>query len=226
MRKEIYKIMPQKIEYLVGQSLGNCIYLGCDHYLKYGSQKQRAATFKCQCGKEFIAILNKVKRYHTKSCGCIKDKNISELNLKHGHAKVGKVIPEFNIWWAMISRCNNIKNKAFKNYGGKGVKVCDRWANSFENFYADMGNRPTNKHTLDRFPNKYGNYEPANCRWATMKEQQNNRTNNLLIEYNGDKKTLSEWSEILKFNYATIYNRIKVGWSIERAFETPILKIA
>lgn len=93
----------------------------------------------------------------------------------HGHAR-GKCTPTYESWSAMKSRCNNPNHDSWKNYGGRGITVCDRWLHSFENFLADMGERPEGK-TLDRFPNRDGNYEPSNCRWATVAEQNANRRN-------------------------------------------------
>lgn len=134
-------------------------------------------------------------------------------------------IPEYIVWEKMRHRCNNPNNRDYKNYGGRGIKVCDQWNNSFEIFYNDMGQRPSNKHQIERINND-GNYEPKNCKWATKKEQARNRRNNRLIEYKGQNKTLSEWSEILNISYSVLQARIdRYKWTIERSFETSTQEI-
>lgn len=128
---------------------------------------------------------------------------------------------EYSIWTNMKTRCNNHNNEFYKDYGGRGIKICAEWENSFENFYADMGKRPSKKHTLDRINNDNG-YSVDNCRWAIKKVQANNRRNNILIEYNGVSKTLKQWCEELELNYKNTHKRIKnLGWSIEKAFLEP-----
>src|SRR5687767_5549656 len=131
-------------------------------------------------------------------------------------------IPGYYSWSKLKSRCLNPKDKKYEYYGGKGVTVCDRWIDSFENFLEDMGERPSASHSIDRYPNKNGNYEPGNCRWATDKEQNRNRNYCRMITYNGMTKSMIEWSEFLGIEYRLIAARIITGrWSIERAFSTP-----
>ncbi|MGY8988455.1 MAG: hypothetical protein ACKVG7_07840, partial [Flavobacteriales bacterium] len=109
----------------------------------------------------------------------------------------------------------------YDGYGGRGISVCDRWRDSFENFLADMGERPSNEHSIDRKDND-GNYEPDNCRWATKKEQGRNRRSNRILTFNNKTQTLIEWSEELGISSAVIRQRIKAsGWSIEEALTTP-----
>lgn len=106
----------------------------------------------------------------------------------------------------MINRCNNPNSKSYSNYGGRSIKVCDRWLDSFDNFKNDMGEKPTKNHSIDRI-NVNGNYEPSNCRWSDRLEQQNNKTTNVLIEYKSKKYTISELSRLLNINYYTLRNR-------------------
>ena len=123
-------------------------------------------------------------------------------------------------WRAMKKRCGNQNNPSYKYYGGRGIKVCDRWLNSFKNFYEDMGKKPSGK-SLDRINND-GNYEPRNCRWATYKEQGRNRKDNPCYKYKGGKKLLLEIAEETGINYFTLWSRLKRNWTPEKAFSTPV----
>lgn len=122
---------------------------------------------------------------------------------------------EYHAWCTLKQRCKNPNAPNYADYGGRGISVCERWE-KFENFYADMGPRPSPEHSLDRIDND-GPYEKANCRWALRYIQQRNRRWNHLIEYAGENLTLSEWSERTGFKWVTIYGRLRRGWSIETA---------
>ncbi len=124
----------------------------------------------CDCGNKCVTTVTKLKSGHTSSCGCLQKELISIRAKTHGCS----TLPEYKAWKGMKTRCYNTNRKSYKDYGGRGIKVCDRWLESFENFYEDMGEKPTQKHSLDRVDND-GNYEPGNCRWATIKEQMYNR---------------------------------------------------
>lgn len=130
---------------------------------------------------------------------------------------------EYNSWMNMRGRCKNPNNDKYKWYGAIGIKVCDRWTNSFENFLADMGEKTTPKHSLDRI-NVHGNYEPTNCRWATQKEQCNNKRSNMFITANGITKTLYQWSEFTGIKWQTIRKRIKMGWTENDAISVVVKK--
>lgn len=139
------------------------------------------------------------------------------MNLQHGLSRTRV----HRIWLAMKQRCYLKSINTYARYGAKGIRYCERWE-SFENFLADMGQPPTDKHTLDRIDSA-GDYEPLNCRWATMKEQQNNRSNNRWIEFRGDRRTAAQWAEHLGIGRSTIEARIdRYGWSVERALTTPV----
>lgn len=131
----------------------------------------------------------------------------------------------YSVWQGMKYRCNNPNAPAYKNYGGRGIKICMRWSNSFHNFLSDMGERPTSKHTLDRIDNDKG-YSPDNCRWATRAEQGRNTRANRLVTYNGQTKPLIEWSEITGVNYGTLRSRLDNGMSLEDAFRPETIKPA
>lgn len=144
--------------------------------------------------------------------------------ITHGHARQadGKASPEYAAWNAMRQRCRDKNHEFFHHYGGRGIKVCKRWDSSFEHFLADMGERPSAKHSLDRYPDNNGNYEPTNCRWATPKQQHRNERRNVLVEFKGQKIPLSEASELAGLPYQTVWRRIWRGWTAERALSEPV----
>lgn len=125
----------------------------------------------CECGGECVDQIHNLRR--NTSCGCHKSIRMGRLKLKHGHFTRRQQTPTYRSWQAMIARCENPENDNFRYYGGRGITICDRWRLNFENFLADMGERPAGK-TIDRRDND-GNYEPSNCRWATAIEQRAGR---------------------------------------------------
>lgn len=137
----------------------------------------------------------------------------------HGMTKT----PEYHIWADIIQRCTNPNREWYKDYGGRGIKVCERWRYSFTNFYADMGARPSDKHSVERV-NVNGDYSPENCIWATAKIQGNNRRNNRHFEFQGRSQTLSQWCDELGLVYNTVYQRIYDGWEIKKALTTKKLR--
>lgn len=170
----------------------------------------------CECGKEKRVVAYHLTNGDTKSCGCLRGK----CRIKHGRAKT----PLHRVWCAMRERCYDENNQAYHNYGGRGIKVCDRWLESFNNFLEDMGERPSDKYSIDRRDND-GNYCKENCYWATWIEQGTNKRNNHYLEYNGEKLTISQWSRKLGYSVASIRNRIQRGWSIEKTLTTPTRKV-
>lgn len=139
--------------------------------------------------------------------------------IKHGHCRHGTVSVEYRAWVHMKDRCLNPRCKIYPYYGGRGIKVCRRWLNSYPNFYSDMGNRP-NGMTLERKNNRLG-YSPANCAWAPMVEQGNNKRSNRLLTYNGKTRTVRQWEKEIGSCEGFIAARIWRGWSPKRAIETP-----
>jgi hypothetical protein len=210
--------MGNKIEYIEGQQIGSCFFIKEEspHKQKSGQTKRRA-TFLCTCGKEFIAKISEVKHGSTSSCGCFQKEVLRTIHKTHGLTKSR----EYVIWLRMKDRCYKVSHPRYKDWGGRGITVCDKWVESFENFYADMGKRPSKKHELDRINNDLGYYK-ENCRWATKKQQSNNRRSNIVVEYNGETKTLKEWCEHINISYQLVYRRYKLyGWPIEKAFYIP-----
>lgn len=126
---------------------------------------------RCDCGNYVNVSSNHLRRGHSKSCGCISRESAVQRFTTHGHTKKGQST-EYKAWSNMISRCTNSNTTYYDNYGGRGISVCDRWL-SFENFLSDMGLKPSPKHSIDRI-DVNGNYEPSNCRWATMNQQARN----------------------------------------------------
>lgn len=134
--------------------------------------------------------------------------------------------PEHRAWCNMMGRCYSTKpgDRSYALYQGAGVRACERW-HTFENFLSDMGAKPSPKHSLDRFPNAGGNYEPGNCRWATPKEQARNwKTRNRILTYAGESMPLSAWAERLGVAREMIRDRLATGWSVERALTTPPIR--
>lgn len=126
----------------------------------------------------------------------------------------------YKVWSAMKERCFKTKHPKYKNYGGRGIKVCDRWRNSFDKFKADVGDRPTEGHSLDRINND-GNYEPANCRWATREQQARNKRNSKYYTYEGKTQTIRDWADEYAMDPELAAQRAKRGWCIERILKTP-----
>lgn len=141
------------------------------------------------------------------------------MYLKHNMSRT----PEHRAWQQMKGRCTNPNRSRSDRYVGRGISVCQRWIHSFENFFADMGPRPSPKHSLDRINND-GNYTPENCKWSTQKEQQNNTSRNRLITFQGQTKSESEWARHIGIRHGTLLQRLRYGWSLEKALTTPRLK--
>lgn len=171
----------------------------------------------CSCGKKHEVSSNELRCGSTKSCGCLKAQNTIERNWRHG----GSNSREYRIWSGAKNRCHNPSNKSFYQYGARGIVMCLRWRESFENFLEDMGSCPFPKSSIDRI-NTLGNYELKNCRWATPKQQSNNQRTNHLITWEGLTMNVSQWAEYLGMRYSTLSLRIQRGWSIERAL-TPLV---
>lgn len=156
--------------------------------------------FKCACGNEFVATTYNVKSGRKKTCGCsLKNKLNGEAHTKHGKS----FSYEYSAWRSMRKRCLDPNNHAYEKYKGK---LCEEWG-SFQQFHADMGDAPTKKHSIDRIDNN-GGYNKENCRWATMRVQQRNRSNTLWVIWNGLKLRLTEYAEQNDLTYSSAYMRL------------------
>jgi hypothetical protein len=159
----------------------------------------------CDCGKVRVATRGQLIHGKAKSCGCFHEKGSKISMLKPPRKRLSESrLRTRNIWWRMLSRCQNTEDPTYKHYGGRGISVCSRWL-SFENFLADMGCAPA-KLSIDRIDND-GNYSPENCRWLDMKSQQRNKRSNRVIFYNDEAHCLAEWCDRLGLNRYGVYNR-------------------
>ena len=198
---------------LTGQTFGRLTVIE-----RAGSRNQSALwRCRCECGGEKLTITHSLRSGITKSCGCIVVEMMATKQTIHGLS--GR--PEFRTWTGMITRCTNPREKSWPDYGGRGIKVCDRWLNDFAAFYADMGPKPSPGHSIER-DDTDGDYEPNNCRWATKVEQMRNTRRNRHLTLNGETKTLTEWASIVGIDRRTIAFRLKAGWSDERALTEPV----
>lgn len=170
---------------------------------------------QCECGTQLVVGGKELRRGSTQSCGCLSKERRRTNRVTHGKART----PEYNIWTGMLKRCRNPNDASFGNYGGRGIRVCERW-NSFENFIADMGPRPPGL-TLERRDNA-GDYSPENCCWAAYTVQARNRRNNRMLTANGETKCMAEWTDSLGGHITLVRQRLRRGWSIEDACTRPI----
>lgn len=183
--------------------------------------------FACECGSETEAIGSRVVNGHTKSCGCynrdrmkISGKSLGISNVTHGSTKT----KEYRAWAAMRARCTKETHKSYASYGGRGITVCDRWSDSFENFIADMGLAPSKGFSLDRIDNDKG-YSPDNCRWATRVVQASNTRTNKYVEIGADRLSIAE--AVRKYGmakYSAVLERIKAGMDPISAIMTPPIR--
>jgi hypothetical protein len=170
----------------------------------------------CDCGTVRVVRAGGLIYGTSKSCGCLQKQNASASNAKHYLSRSR----EYRIWTGMKSRCYSKSRNCYANYGARGIKVCERWLNSFENFLADMGPRPSPKHSIDRIDND-GDYSPSNCRWATPKQQlRNTRTNRILV-FRGKSLSVAQWAEDTGLSTNTLHERLLRGWSVEKTLTHP-----
>ncbi len=201
---------------LVGQRFGK---LAVVRFV--GLNKYRYALWECRCdcGESVLIPSGKLRTGNSKSCGCLK----REATRTHGQSRCneGQGTPEYETWRSMLARGRGTNKRGRHNYAERGITVCQRWIDSFEDFLIDMGPKPSPNHSIDRIDNN-GNYEPGNCRWATKKQQDRNRRTNRLLTLNGKTMCLVEWAESLGVTSQTIINRLDTyGWCLEEALTLP-----
>lgn len=197
--KRFERLIPQKI---IPKYKNNRDYLEC----------------KCDCGNTVYVMAKHLIRGATKSCGCYRNemRRAKGKNKTHGLTNS----KEYHSWKGIKQRCCNPNDAGYSNYGGRGIKMCDRWLNSFEAFLEDMGSSPSPKHSIDRI-NVNGDYCPENCRWTTPKEQGDNKRNTNSLTVNGVTKTFHEWANHTGIPYTTIKNRTYAGWIPELIVSVP-----
>lgn len=169
---------------------------------------------ECSCGTKGSYSSYSLRSGKTKSCGCLQRELLAKRNRSHGLSR----IREYGIWKGMISRCENPRRAAYKDYGGRGICVCPQWRKSFKSFLADMGYAPSPAHTLDRV-DPDGGYERGNCRWATRQEQSSNRHSCIVITHEGRSQTATEWAREMGLSPRTVQRRAKRGVTPPRLFD-------
>lgn len=208
---------------LTGRTFGR---LTVEAYAGRNEHRHHIWTCLCSCGNTRTLETGALTTGNTRSCGCLHRDSAaaraSERNYKHGWSiDDAPHAAEYRAWCAMRARCYHRTHRHYANYGGRGIVVCERWRESFANFYADMGPKPSPQHSIDRIDSN-GNYEPENCRWATRAEQNRNSRHNHLITFNGETLCLTAWAERIGIKRATLDDRLRSGWSIEKALTTPL----
>lgn len=199
---------------LTGLKFGRLLVLSYHGYI--GKWMARAWVCQCDCGTIKVVTGNNMKSGKTVSCGCKTREDTIRRNTTHGLTRFHPI--EYRCWCHLRQRCNNQKSKDYPDYGGRGIKVCQRWM-KFENFLEDMGRRPEGM-TLDRI-DVNGNYCPENCRWATGKQQIEGRRISVKFSLNGKTLSVTDWSAITGISYKTLISRRYYGWTDERILTAP-----
>lgn len=173
-------------------------------------------TCRCDCGRIHSVRGSHLKHGKIRSCGCLHREMLSTQTRTHG--MTGS--PEWKSWAHMRSRCNNPDDPSYPDYGGRGIRVCKRW-DGFPSFFKDMGFKPSRGHSIHRVNND-DNYSPNNCRWATKLEQAQNKRNNRFLTFQGKTLCMAEWGRVMGFGTSVISQRLRYGWTVERAVGTPV----
>ncbi len=201
--------MPHVRKDFVGSTFGRLEVVEC-----LGKPNGRKYTYRCRCacGNIIDIGVDSLRTGNSNSCGCLHRERVT----KHGDSKS----LTYKSWICMNHRCKSASHISHHRYGGRGIKVCERWS-SYENFLADMGERPSVKHSIER-KNNNGDYTPENCKWATMVEQQNNRNDNIMVEFKGVRHTLRVWCRILELDHRIVRGRLMAAGA---TFESVINKL-
>jgi len=193
------EIIPKRVKDLTGQVFARLTVM---EFAGLNFKRKALWSCACECGTIKTVTSVHLMTGDAKSCGCLHREQLAKGPCyRHGHCASKELgthySREYQVWRDMKGRCSLRSNKKYHLYGGRGIRVCDRWQDSFENFLADMGHRPSSKHSIDRFPDMNGNYEPSNCRWATRKQQSRNKRNTRLITHDGKTLCLADWAAIV-----------------------------
>ena len=209
----------------IGMTFARLTVTGPAEPVVYASGTKLRWECKCVCGRMTIVDASALRRGRTRSCGCLMREIVAEMarvrSHKHGRASREKTAPEYHSWRSLLYRCTNPDSRAWPSYGGRGIAVCDRWQgeHGFENFFADMGPRPSGT-TIDRIDNDKG-YFKHNCRWATPLTQTRNRRCMPTLTVDGVTRLVCEWAEQLGVTSGCLLSRHRAGWSDERIVKTP-----
>lgn len=205
---------------ITGQTFGRLFVRSDQACRKLPSGKiKRMCDCVCKCGKQVLVSWGELTNGNTQSCGCLNRDIVKTVNKTHGHTCNGKTSGAYSSWCAMIARCTNPKSKYWYRYGGNGIKVCERWLASFEDFFADMGERPKGK-TIGRKDHSLG-YFPENCEWQTWLEQARQSSHNHVMTVRGVTGCMTELCEKFGVPYGRVQGRIQRGWTPEQAFFEP-----
>lgn len=177
---------------------------------------------RCDCGTERMVKAWNLRKAITQSCGCLKAEVTRERSTTHGDARVGRLATEYNIRRTMIARCHRPAARSFSKYGGRGITVCERWRESYAAFLADMGRRPSPRHSLERLDND-GPYAPGNVVWATAAAQARNRRSTPLYEMDGERLCIKDWAARYGMTGKQLRPRLARGWDLRRALTTPLI---
>jgi len=203
---------------LAGKKVGKLTPIEC-----VGSDKHKNILWRClcDCGNETIVCSRSLVTQNTRSCGCLKVETIVKRNTKHGDALFTRKSRLYTAWCNMLGRCENPNREKYRIYGARGITICREWHDymNFKKWALENGYEDTL--TIDRI-DVNGNYEPSNCRWATLRQQANNTRQNVFISFGGETHTVTEWSRIKGINVKALMSRFNLGWSIDKALTQPL----
>lgn len=203
---------------VVNDRFGRWVVCGAAESKQLADRVKRFWHCLCDCGTGRAIAEESLLRGKSKSCGCGQREAVAKAGLASATHGMSKSAPEYYIWGSMKQRCLNPNVRNWADYGGRGITVCDRWIESFEAFYADMGPRPTPLHSIDRIDNDDG-YHPKNCEWSDLDHQVRNRRSNIVVTLDGVEMVLTDAARISGVKYTTARARLVRGWSLNRALE-------
>lgn len=208
--------MPKRVD-RTGQRFGRLVVFKLSHR---NARYQAFWRCQCDCGNEKVASGSELLAGDTQSCGCLSSETTAARNHRHGYYGT----PEYKAWSGMIQRCTNPRNSSFVYYGGRGIKVFPAWLDDFTAFLRDVGERPSPLHSIDRYPDNDGDYEPGNVRWATDSEQIGNRRflgrrNAIVLSAGGQGLSVPELAAKIGVSPSAIYKRIRLGWTPEQLLQ-------
>lgn len=205
---------------MTGWVFGRLTVLGPTKRIVFPRSTQILWLCRCQCGTEKEIRGSDLRRGAQMSCGCYMREHQSKIKRTHGQAAIGRVTPDYKSWQDMRARCHRKNHRDYHNYGGRGISIDPRW-DTFEQFLADMGPKPTPSHTLERNDVNKG-YGPDNCRWATKQEQSKNTRRNRQLTYKGRTMIAADWAREVGLMPQILVGRLRDGWSLEAALFTPV----